>query len=127
VEFRVRLPFTFGGQLLSNLLGLAGVTGFALALGGITGNGWVAVLAGSLEAVGLAYVAHVNAGPAQVKPAVPTRSHVQVAERLGVPVHEVTDVRQTEHGHVARTADGAAYLVTPAGDVLRHSLPAQAS
>jgi hypothetical protein len=46
-----------------NLLGLVGLIGISLAVGGLTGNVWWAVLTGSLFAVGLSVVAttHMNA------------------------------------------------------------------
>ncbi len=55
----VRIPVPRG--LGSNLLGLAGLVAFALALGGLTGNWWWSVLVGGVFAVALAYLAQYNA------------------------------------------------------------------
>lgn len=52
----VRLPRVPSG-LVANLVGLLGLLGVAVALGGLLGNWWVSLLAGSVFAVGLSYIA----------------------------------------------------------------------
>ena len=60
----IRVPAPPAG-LLANLLGVLGLCGLALAVGGLTGNWWWTLAVGSAMAVGLSYVAHVNAAAAQ--------------------------------------------------------------
>lgn len=73
MELRIRIPV---GELLPNLLGLLGLLGVAVCLGGLT-SWWVAGLVGSLELVGLAYVAHAHAAQTAAaggEPARPVRA-----------------------------------------------------
>jgi hypothetical protein len=77
VYIRIPLP-TLTSELVSNLLGLAGLAGVVIAVGGLTGNAWWSLLAGSVLLVGLSYVAHAGAparpaseparGPAGARP-----------------------------------------------------------
>jgi hypothetical protein len=57
-ELRVRVPALPPG-LGANLLGLAGLVGIAVAIGALTGSWWWSVLAGSVFAVGLSWLAGV--------------------------------------------------------------------
>lgn len=59
----IRIP-VLSSQLLSNLLGVIGLVGFAVALGGLLGNWWATMLTGSAMLVGLAYVSYLHAQPA---------------------------------------------------------------
>lgn len=59
-EIRIPVPRIPRG-LGANLLGLAGLVAFALAIGGLTGNWWWSVLVGGVLAVGLAYIAQTHA------------------------------------------------------------------
>lgn len=55
----IRIP-ALSSQMLSNLLGLAGLLGAAVALGGLFGNWWVTMLAVSVMMVGLAVVSQLH-------------------------------------------------------------------
>jgi hypothetical protein len=57
---RIRLPHIPSG-LAMNLVGLAGLIGFAVCLGGLLGNWWVSGLTGCVFAVALCWLA----GPAE--------------------------------------------------------------
>ena len=59
---RIRLPHIPSG-LAMNLIGLAGLIGFAVCLGGLLGNWWVSGLTGCVFAVALCWLA----GPAEEK------------------------------------------------------------
>lgn len=74
MEIRIAVPRVPPG-LLANLLGLAGLVAFALAVGGLTGNWWWSALVGAVFAFGLSYVAQTQASPALVEdaPTVPLR------------------------------------------------------
>lgn len=63
--FTIRIP-ALSSQMQSNLLGLAGLLGVAIALGGVSGNWWVTMLAASAMMVGLSYVSqlHIRAAAA---------------------------------------------------------------
>lgn len=56
----IRIPAPPRG-LLSNLLGVLGLVSVTLAVGGLTHNGWWSALLGGAFAVGLSYVAQLNA------------------------------------------------------------------
>ncbi len=56
-------------MLLINLLGLLGLAGLAVAAGGLAGNWWWSLLAGSVEAVALSVIAATHA--ASAAPAAP--------------------------------------------------------
>jgi hypothetical protein len=77
VEIRIAVPRVPPG-LAANLLGLAGLVAFALAVGGLTGDWWWSVLVGGVFAVGLSYVAQTQAAaqaaPAEVVAAGPLRA-----------------------------------------------------
>jgi hypothetical protein len=60
VEIRIRVPRVPAGAV-SNLLGLLGLVAMVVAVGGLTGNVWWAVLTGGAFAVGLAVLAQVGA------------------------------------------------------------------
>ncbi|MDF2968371.1 MAG: hypothetical protein K0Q93_2149 [Nocardioidaceae bacterium] len=53
----IRIPAPPRGAV-SNALGLAGVTGLAVASGGLVGNWWLSGLVASLVLIGMAAVAH---------------------------------------------------------------------
>jgi hypothetical protein len=55
ITLKVRIPAP-SSMLLANVLGVLALIGLAVAIGGITHNGWWALLAGSLEAFGLSAV-----------------------------------------------------------------------
>lgn len=77
MEIKIRVPALSG--LVPNLLGLLGLLGFALAVGGLTGNWWWSLLCGSVFTVGLAYVAQTYAAASQaarVAAAAPARPSV---------------------------------------------------
>jgi hypothetical protein len=57
----IRIPVPRG--LGSNLLGLAGLLAFALAVGGLSGNWWWSVLIGGVFSFGLAVL--IQMAPAQ--------------------------------------------------------------
>lgn len=65
--------------MFSNLLGLAGLITLVVAVGGLTGNWWWSVLAAGASAVGLSYIAHVNAAQAQEQQ--PARDVPRLASR----------------------------------------------
>lgn len=56
MEIRIRLPKVAAGAV-SNLVGLLGLLGIVVAVGGLTGNVWWAVLTGGVFAVALAWIA----------------------------------------------------------------------
>lgn len=60
MEIRIRLPKVAAGAV-SNLVGLLGLLGIVVAVGGLTGNIWWAVLTGGVMAVGLAWIAQTQA------------------------------------------------------------------
>ena len=64
MEIRIRLP-RIGGELISNLLGLAELAGLVAAVGGLTGNPWWSVLTAGVLLVGLSYVAHATTAVGQ--------------------------------------------------------------
>lgn len=59
MEIRIRVPRIPAG-LVSNLLGLAGLVAVVVAVGGLTGNVWWAVLTGGVFAVVLAVIAQTQ-------------------------------------------------------------------
>jgi len=67
--------------MFSNLLGLAGLITLVAAVGGLTGNWWWSALAGGAVAVGLSYIAHVNAAQAQSQEQQPARDVTRLASR----------------------------------------------
>lgn len=69
-EIRIPVPRVPAG-LIGNLVGLLGLIAVAVAVGGLTGNWWWAVLTGGLSAVLLSYVAGANAEAAPVVVAAP--------------------------------------------------------
>lgn len=60
MEIRIRLPKVAAGAV-SNLVGLLGLLGIVVAVGGLTGNAWWAVLTGGVFAVALAWIAQSQA------------------------------------------------------------------
>lgn len=58
---KIRIPRIPAG-LIANLLGLAGLIGFAVCIGGLAGNWWVSGAIGAVFAVGLSWMA--NSAPA---------------------------------------------------------------
>lgn len=76
-EIRVRVPRIAAG-LVSNLVGLLGLIGVALAVGGLTGNWWWSLLTGSVFATVLAYIA---------------QTHQQAAEQPAEPVTAAATAR----------------------------------
>lgn len=74
MEIRIAVPRIPAG-LAANLLGLAGLIVFALAVGGLTGNWWWSALVGGVFAVGLSYIAQTQAaGAAEPVAAAPVRA-----------------------------------------------------
>jgi hypothetical protein len=73
VEIRIAVPRVPAG-LIANLLGLAGLVAFALAVGGLAGNWWWSALVGGVFAVGLSYVAQTQAASEVAAPAEPIRA-----------------------------------------------------
>lgn len=75
MEIRIAVPRVPPG-LPANLLGLAGLVAFALAVGGLTRSWWWSVLVGGVFAVGLSYVAQTQAAAtaAADAPTVPLRA-----------------------------------------------------
>lgn len=70
-EIRIPVPRVPAG-LIGNLVGLFGLIAVAVAVGGLTGNWWWAVLTGGLSAVVLSYVAGAHTEvTASVVPATP--------------------------------------------------------
>jgi hypothetical protein len=63
----------------SNLLGLAGLVTLIVAVGGLTGNWWWSALAAGAVAVGLSYIAHINAAQSQEQQ--PARDVPRLASR----------------------------------------------
>lgn len=59
-EIRIRLPRLPAG-LIANLVGLFGLIAVAVAVGGLTGVWWWALLTGGVFAAGLSYVASTHA------------------------------------------------------------------
>ena len=59
ITLKVRIPAPTS-NLLVNLLGVAGLLGFAVSVGGLTHNVWWALLVGSVEVVAIAVVATIN-------------------------------------------------------------------
>lgn len=53
---KVKLPNISAG-LISNILGILGLIAIVIAIGGLTGNWWWALLAGGLFGVALGYMA----------------------------------------------------------------------
>ena len=64
----IRIPAMPRGTF-SNLLGLVGLLTIVLAVGGLTGNWWWSGLVAGVVAVGLSYIAHMNAAQAEARPA----------------------------------------------------------
>lgn len=60
MELHIRVPRVPSG-MFSNVLGVAGLVAFALAIGGLTGNWWWSALVGGVFAVGLSYIAQTHA------------------------------------------------------------------
>jgi Flp pilus assembly protein TadB len=58
-EIRIRVP-RLGGELVSNLLGLAGLVAVVVAVGGLTHNAWWSVLSAGVVLAGLATIAQVS-------------------------------------------------------------------
>ena len=57
----VRIPLPrLTSELVSNLIGLAGLLGLVVFAGGLTGNWWWSLGLASVFAVGLSYVAHAG-------------------------------------------------------------------
>lgn len=67
MELRIRVPRVPSGAF-GNLLGLAGLIAFAVAVGGLTGNWWWSALVGGVFAVALSWVASTHAEAAQAEP-----------------------------------------------------------
>ncbi|GII88266.1 hypothetical protein Ssi03_62560 [Sphaerisporangium siamense] len=68
----------------SNLVGLLGLAAIAVAVGGLTGSAWWAVLVGGVEALGVAYLAGISAQAAepirgQAEPDLPRRATAKAA------------------------------------------------
>lgn len=70
MDLHIRVPRVPSGAF-SNLLGVAGLVAFALAIGGLTGNWWWSVLLGGVFAVGLSYIAQTHASAAEAESTVP--------------------------------------------------------
>jgi hypothetical protein len=68
MEVRIRVP-RLGGELVSNLLGLAGLVAVVVAVGGLTHNAWWSVLSAGVVLAGLATIAQVSMAPAQPRQA----------------------------------------------------------
>lgn len=79
-EIRIPVPRLPEG-MIGNLVGLAGAIAIAVAIGGLTGNWWWALLVGGAMAVGMAYVAGASKAPAVVESAEPVRPHLAAAAR----------------------------------------------
>lgn len=56
ITLKVRIPAP-SSMLLANVLGVLAMIGIAVAVGGLTHNGWWALLVASLEAFALAFLA----------------------------------------------------------------------
>lgn len=59
MEINIRVPRVPSGTI-ANLIGLAGLLGIALAVGALAGSWWWSLLAGSVFAVALSYVAQTH-------------------------------------------------------------------
>lgn len=73
---------------VSNLIGLAGLICAAVAVGGLTGNWWWALLSGGLAVAGLAWMAQRNATAVEaVEPetAAPVKPVARLADRVSRP------------------------------------------
>lgn len=75
MRITLTIPTVQAPQLASNVLGAAGLIGLVIAIGALAGNWWWSLLAGSLVAIGLAWVANTHAqaeaepdGDAETKP-----------------------------------------------------------
>jgi hypothetical protein len=79
IELRFQPPRIPAGAL-SNLVGLLGLLGVALAVGGLTGNWWWSALVGGVFAVGLAVLAQQQQA-AQQKPS--SEAQTQQIPRIG--------------------------------------------
>ncbi len=78
---RVPLP-RLPGELVANLLGLAGWVGVVVAVGGLTGNAWWSLLLGSAVLVGVSYVmVNGTAERPAAKPAATGRAGAEQARR----------------------------------------------
>ena len=64
ITLKLRVPAP-SSMLLINLLGLFGLVGVAVAVGGLTHNGWWSLVVASVEAILMSVVAAMNAEPAQ--------------------------------------------------------------
>ncbi|MGC5664938.1 hypothetical protein ACN261_31610 [Micromonospora sp. WMMD723] len=73
MRITVSVPSVQAPMLVSNLLGVAGLLGLVVAVGALAGSWWWSVLAGSLIAIALAWVAH-------------THHQAAAAQRVGVDV-----------------------------------------
>lgn len=85
MEIRIRVPRIPAGAP-SNLLGLLGLLAVVVAVGGLTGNLWWAVLTGGAFAVGLAVLAQVGAESGAQPAAAPSVHPVVAAAARSTPV-----------------------------------------
>lgn len=63
ITLKLRIPAPTS-RLLVNLIGVFGLVGLAVAVGGLTGNPWWALLVGSLELVAVHVAAVYSSGEA---------------------------------------------------------------
>lgn len=79
MEIRIAVPRLPSG-LVGNLIGLIGLVAVAVAVGGLTGNGWWSVLLGGVFAVGLSAIAATHAAASTAPAEAPVLRTVAAAK-----------------------------------------------